>query len=454
MELSKLINKFCEKSPISAMSRGLLENVLTAERLDTIFDVAAEGQYTRNLLFSTVFGLMTLVVTRVFPSVKAAYQSEKEDINTSLTSVYNKINGFDTQLSETLVRETAQDLKTIVDEMQGCASPLLPGYRLKLLDGNCIEPTDRRLKVLRHTGAQALPGKLLVVYEPEYQMATEIVAIEDGHAQERSAFDALLPTVEGNDVYVMDRNFCTQQFLDDLASKDAYYVVRHHGKMPYEDINTEKKVGEIETGTVYEQWIAIKSGENLQDKRKVRRIRIKLKKVTRNGDENLYIITNLTKNAADARKIASLYRHRWKIETIFQELESYLESEVNGLGYPKAAIFGFSVAVVAYNLMSTIKAALRSSYGEEKVENEVSGYYIAGELARTREGMELLIEPEEWEPFQRLTAAAMAKKLLTLAKSVKLSKYKKAKRGPQKVSNREKPSKKEPHVSTARLLNA
>lgn len=453
MELSALVTKFCEKSPISVMARGLIENVLTAERLDACFEQASDGQYTRQLLFSTVFQLMTLVTTKVFPSVNAAYQSHKEEMNASLTSVYNKLNGLNVGVSEALVNETAQDLKTVINKMKGCATPLLPGFRLKLLDGNCIEATDRRLKVLRHTGAAALPGKLLVVYEPEYQMATEIIALEDGHAQERSALDKLLPNVSRNDVYVMDRNFCTQKFLDDIAVLDAFYIVRQHGNMPYEALEPEKQVGRIETGTVYEQWITIKS-ESDGTPRKVRRIRIHLKNETRDGDRNLFILTNLTKASADARKIAALYRHRWKIETMFQQLESYLESEVNSLGYPKAAIFGFAVSVVAYNIMATIKAALRSSHGEEKIENEVSGYYIAGELARTREGMELILEPEEWKPFELMSKIELAKQLQCLSKKVVLSKYKKHKRGPKKKSVREKINKAQPHISTARLLNA
>jgi len=454
MELSPLLTRFCKKSPISVMARGLIENVLAPEKLNSYFEATAGEQYTRELLFSTVFHLMSLVVTKVFPSANSAYQSEKSEIATSLTSVYNKLNGLETAVSEALVENTGANLKAVVDTMKGRTTPLLPGFKLKILDGNCIEASERRLKALRHTGAAALPGKLLVVYEPEYQMATEVVAIEDGHAQERSALDLLLPNVESDDVYLMDRNFCTQQFLDDVAVRDAFYVVRQHGKLPYEAIETEKQVGRIETGMVYEQWVMIKAVDNANGQRKVRRIRLQLDNPTRDGDENLYIITNLTKTAAEARAIARLYKHRWKIETMFQQLESYLESEVNGLGYPKAAIFGFCVAVVAYNIMSTIKAALRASYGEEKIEAEVSGYYIAGELSRVRDGMELAIEPEDWQPYQNVSTSNLAKQLLELANNVVLSKYKKHTRGPKKKSVRAKPKKSEPHVSTARLLNA
>jgi hypothetical protein len=52
-------------------------------------------------------------------------------------------------------------------------------------------------------------------------------------------------------------------------------------------------------------------------------------------------------------------------------------TRVNTLGYPKAALFAFCVALVAYNVLSTVKGALRSVHGEEKVADEVSGYYMS-----------------------------------------------------------------------------
>ena len=88
--------------------------------------------------------------------------------------------------------------------------------------------------------------------------------------------------------------------------------------------------------------------------RRWRRIPIVLKKATRDGDKVLTLLTNLSKTAAPAQQIAELYRKRWSIEAAFQELEAHLHSEINSLGYPKAALFGFCVALVAYNLLKRV----------------------------------------------------------------------------------------------------
>ena len=121
---------------------------------------------------------------------------------------------------------------------------------------------------------------------------------------------------------------------------------------------------------------------------------------------------------ARAKVIADLYRRRWTIETAFQELEASLNSEVNTLGYPKAALFAFCVALVAYNVLSTVKGALRSVHGEEVVADEVSGYYVADEIQMTHRGMMIAIPEDEWVVFHDLPAVELAEVLVSLARAV------------------------------------
>ena len=185
---------------------------------------------------------------------------------------------------------------------------------------------------------------------------------------------------------------------------------------------------------------------------KFRRIRLELNTATRDGAKSMTIVTNLPKSAASAKLIADLYRTRWSIETMFQELESHLHSEINTLGYPKAALFGFCVALVAYNTLAVVKAGLRSEFGEETIENELSGYYLAGNITRTYDGMMVAIPEEEWEIFQNMSLPELIIIYKTLAANVNLSKFRKSRRGPKKLPNKRDKYKKHPHVSTAKLL--
>ena len=117
--LSKVFDRFIEKAPVAVMVRGILERVLSADALNSLFDRVAERQYTRELLFSTVFELMNLVVCRVQPSIHAGYQEHKEEIETSLTAVYEKLRGIDTVTSRALVQETTRQMEESVSGMNG-----------------------------------------------------------------------------------------------------------------------------------------------------------------------------------------------------------------------------------------------------------------------------------------------------------------------------------------------
>ena len=103
--LGAVFARFVEKSPISVMVRAWqLERVLGADRLDLWYERTAQKQYTRDLLFSSVYDLMNQVVFCVQPSVRAAYQAHHNDVGTSSVSVYNKLNGLKTHTAAELVR--------------------------------------------------------------------------------------------------------------------------------------------------------------------------------------------------------------------------------------------------------------------------------------------------------------------------------------------------------------
>jgi hypothetical protein len=57
--LNPIFEKFVEKSPVSVMARGMMERMLNPEQLDQWFDKTAQEQYTKDLLFSSVFDIMT-----------------------------------------------------------------------------------------------------------------------------------------------------------------------------------------------------------------------------------------------------------------------------------------------------------------------------------------------------------------------------------------------------------
>jgi hypothetical protein len=230
----------------------------------------------------------------------------------------------------------------------------------------------------------------------------------------------------------------------------AFLIIREHKNYPWQPCGKEKLIGQVDTGNVYEQRIRVCDAAG--NKHIFRRIRLKLNTETNDGEKEIAIITYLPKKAATAQKIADLYRGRWTIETAFQHLEKHLNSEINTLGYPRAALFGFCVALVSYIVMPVIKAALASVHGADVIEKEVSGYYIADEISGTYRGMMIAIPDKQWIAFQKMSARELVAVLKMLSENVKLSRFKKHPRGPKMQQPKRKPCKDSPHVSTARII--
>ena len=60
-------------------------------------------------------------------------------------------------------------------------------------------------------------------------------------------------------------------------------------------------------------------------------------------------LSEVAERFARDRHFCTLYRQRWRIEGMFQRLESALNSELRSLDHPRAALLGFAVAVLAHN---------------------------------------------------------------------------------------------------------
>src|SRR3954454_4802718 len=314
---SEVFERFTQGDTLPLLPQALMENALCPRILDQLFEDVAERQYTRQLLFSSIVELMSVVVCGVRPSINAADAKNAVPINASLTALYRKIERIETPVGAAMVRTTAQRLASVIAAMGGGLAPFLDGYRTKILDGNHLAKTEHRIKELRTMRAGALPGHALVIFDPEPMLAIDVVLCEDGHAQERSLLDQVLETVAARDLCIGDRNFCTTVFLFGIARRGGSIVIRQHGStLNYTPVGKRRARGRVETGAVFEQTLRAThpDGEVLL----LRRITVVLDQPTRDGDTEIHLLTNWPLKAANAQTIAGIYRRRWTIETAFQ----------------------------------------------------------------------------------------------------------------------------------------
>ena len=444
MTLPEVFETFIQQRALPVMVRGILEWAFDNQRLDQIFEALAEKQYTKTLLFSTCVELMVRVVTRVQPSLNAAIQSQEGALPVGRDCVFDKINKLENDVVTSVLAVMADDLAEVIDTMQGAAPPTFPGLRTLLLDGNHLQAVQRRLKVLRTQFKAALPGTCVALLDADRKLILRTFLLQDGHASEMSVLPEVAQQVRCNDVLMADRNLCTRAFAATLHDQGAYFLVRQHGtRFPLKLLGERVLVGSSEAGLVYEQ-----QAQYLHQGvwRNVRRVTVELKKPTRNQDQVLHLLTNLPTERIDPAtgavvpidglKIAAAYRLRWGIETAFQTMTVDLHCDLNTLGYPPAALFCFCVAAMCYNVYQTGISALRGCHGTPAV-SQCSTYYMAHDIQSVWEGMQIAIPQETWtSSFGGLSITALSSELLTLARHVRLTRYRKARtrpRGPPKT---------------------
>jgi hypothetical protein len=184
----------------------------------------------------------------------------------------------------------------------------------------------------------------------------------------------------------------------------------------------------------------------------VRRITLRLDHPTEGGDTEIHILTNLAAEEVTAQQVAVTYGTRWSVEGAFQTLTDVLRCEVETLGYPRAALFSFAVAVLAYNTYAVVQASLRAAHGAGVIKEKLSDYHLMSDVAATYVGMDIAVPDECWATYRAMTASRFAESVTKLAHRVKVARYPKKKRGPKKPQPTRKSGRRNHHISTARLL--
>ena len=239
-------------------------------------------------------------------------------------------------------------------------------------------------------------------------------------------------------------------FLFKISPNSSDFIIREHLNLPQQVLEPLGQVGVSSSGIVFEQAVQLtdEQGYTLQ----LRRIVVQLQQPTRHGDTQVVLLTQLPTTVADALTVATLYLKRWSVEGMFQVVTDVFHCEIKTLGYPRAALFVFAMAVVAFNILSTLKAALKSVHGVGKIEAGLSDFYLVKEVQGTFRGMMIALPDPTWKPFADQSLEAFAHTLKYWAAKVNLKRFTSSPRGSKKPKTKGVYDPKHPHVSTARLL--
>ena len=448
MILPAILNPFVKDAPAAVITRITLDWILDGTPLDDLFDEVAEGQYTRELTLTHLVQVMLDVATGNSPSPRSAYLRRDLELVASLSAFYRKLARMELAIPEQVVRRTASRARQLIVAGGGLLPEPIDGYAARILDGNVLTGAEHRIAALRTTRSAGLPGKSLAVYEPASGLILDLILEEDAHRQERALVGRV--AVEAGQLWIIDRNFCVRSLLFRIAGQDAYFLARwHRSTLPFTTAGPLRPCGRCATGEVSEQPIDVADGEG--GVHRLRRIVLRLDKPTRDGEEEIVLVTNLPAEVT-ALACCEAYKGRWRIEGHYQALTDLLHCEVPSLGYPRAALFAFSMSAVAGNALAVLKGNLRVAHGAEVAE-EVSDFALVDEVASFYPGMMLAVPAARWPNLSRCRATTVSGLLNELAEGIAVHRMFRCRRGPKKARTRRSSGKRNHHVSNKKLLD-
>jgi hypothetical protein len=437
------------REPIAAMVAQAGFWMFASGPIDRMFEREAEQQYTRRIAFSAVVHAMSLVVLDGAGSVRRAYERNQEQINASLTALYEKINHTEPKVVAALLTHVTQRATQLMRDCPPLHDPIIPGLKVRVVDGHHPAATHRRLAPLRGSAAGPLPSMALVVYAPEFDLPIAMIPEEDAYTQERALVEELGPWMHEGECWIADRNFCTMRMMRLAIEKNARVLLREHGALPVTGTRAWKVVSTKDDVEVIEQRATVGEGSEAIA---VRRIRVRLPKRTRDGDMEVMLVTNVTEEEASADVLAAAYRKRWTIETAFARMKQLLRCEIASLSHPNAALLAFGVGLCAYALLSVIQAMLAAAHDAAKA-RRLSWHKLRWVASRASELVDW-IEESSFRAWQRTSLEQVRAQLLALAKCVAIDAFLKVEK--KKPSSPKKPRtrfKGRPHISTRRVLD-
>jgi hypothetical protein len=449
--LPTVLDPFAEGAAPAVMTRIVLDRMIEGTSIEPILDEVSEDQYTREFLLGHFVQVMCDVACGFRKSPRAAFLKRQLDLVASISAFYRKLGRMEPAVPAAIVRETAGRARELISAAGGLLPEPIPGYAARILDGNVLTGTDHRVTELRSTRSGALPGMSLAIYEPVSGLVLDLILEENAHTQERALLDQV--PIEPGQLWIMDRNFCVRTFVFRIARANAFFLVRWHSStMPFKPIKPLRFVGRCDTGEIFEQSIWVNDPECKGRRYRLRRIVLRLDEPTRDGETEIILITNLPKSVS-AELCCPVYRGRWEIEGHFQKLTDLLHCEIPTLGYPRAALFGFSMSVVAGNAVAVLNGSLRAVHGDEMVK-EVSNYALINDVTEIYPGMMMAAPPSVWSFLDGCSARQVAGLLTALAAKVPVERMLRSPRGPKKPRTTRKSSgSRIHHVATQKLLN-
>lgn len=428
--------------------------VADEEHLQSVFERWRGRCYQKIISFALIVHLIADALLEYAGSGRRSFVRAKErnELEASVRAVYGKLGRMPIPLSMAFLAECTDRLRPLYPEQAQTRLPKsLAEFQVVVCDGKALKRVAKRLKVLRGIPGGLLGGRALVALDLARGLAVAFHGHPDGDANDVRFVADLLPEVRqripGPRLMMGDRGFCDLTNTPRLAEEGDHFLVRYHPKGPfYPAAVRPSRKGKDGQGRAYiEQWGWLGSPKNRK------RFYVRVITLKRPGEEDLILVTDLLDaECYPAEDLLELYRMRWGIERMFQQV-----TEVFGLqgligGRPEATVFPFAFCLVLYNLIQLVRAFVAAA--EKRERETISTENLFEDVRRELIAWNVMIEPETTIAYfdGPWTITEVKKRLQALLRSVWTDQWIKA--PPNKRTRVESVARARTHGSVYRIL--
>jgi hypothetical protein len=318
------------------------------------------------------------------------------------SNFYRKLARTPVELSRALLRDGTQRLRQLLPES---AEPVvkLPAcfdrYTVVVGDGKKIKDAAKRLAPTRGYRGKLLGAKTLVALDLRSGMALAMSDSLDGMTNDVPLVPELMTqlhqVIPGAMLSVWDRQFDDVPTMRRFCQRDgdAFVARARQGDAIFTVESTVKSTDE-QGRVVLDEIGTLGQGNKLMKLRRITLVRSKRnkdavntkknkggKKTGAEEEDDVVLLSNLLDRAAfPAADLLALYKHRWSIEQVFQQVtETFSLSHLIGSS-PKATLLQFGYCLLLYNLMQLIKIYVAKD--GEVLASVVSMFYLFNDVKK------------------------------------------------------------------------
>ncbi|AYQ40984.1 prevent-host-death protein [Burkholderia aenigmatica] len=417
-----IVERFVEQSPMTIMTRLVLQCALHDDWIDTAVDADEEpdDESIRETLFALAVDAIAAIAAQTqMPHAVPGNASSAS--GAAVAALHDGMSRWRAGWGRALVRDSVDLLLPVAAARADERGRTLGGMRLRVLDGTgdscapggagcgcgraCDDPV--RDAALGLTSARVLP-----VYDPELAMIVDLLPVERGRAHERAFVGAMLETVRPGELWIVDGRFDVNAIVSGWPRRGGAFVLRDDGGAACRPLGAWRDAGVLDGGDVREQAVGI-AGDG-EAAGALRRIEWRGHGLDGHPGAMVAVLTNLPAEQFDACEVMQLARRRWRDALPFS-LEVVLGGALYGGVPARASLLASGIAALAYNAFSVMTRVVSGALGLDERDAERVPSHIADGVTATYAGMMIALPSDWWRRYDQLPAATLGQIVRMLA---------------------------------------